>query len=194
MRQGAGPHRELFLVLVAAVLFLTAVTSRPVLRLFFPVRYASLIEEAARTYRLDSHLLSALVRVESAFDPSARSAKGAVGLMQLMPDTAAWIASQRRLPRPGPAELAEPRVNIDYGSWYFRMLLDDFHGDAILALAAYNSGWGTVRGWLGAGEWSGQPDEIEQIPFPETRAYVRRVLATWKWYERLYPDKEDGHA
>ncbi|MDI6870940.1 MAG: lytic transglycosylase domain-containing protein [Bacillota bacterium] len=174
-------------LLAAAVLLLTAATSRPVLRLFFPLRHVSLIAGAARTYRLDPHLLAALIRVESSFNPYARSVKGAVGLMQLMPETAAWIASQRGLPRPDPAELAEPRVNVDYGSWYVRMLLDDFRGDVILALAAYNSGWGTVRGWLGAGEWSGRPDEVNQIPFPETRAYVRRVLATWKWYERLYP-------
>lgn len=187
MRRRIGRRGAWFASLVAAVLLLTAATSRPVLRLFFPIRHASLIAEAARTYRLDPHLLAGLVRVESAFNPYARSPKGALGLMQLMPETANWIASQRGVPRPDPAELVKPRVNIDYGAWYFRVLLDDFHGDVILALAAYNSGWGRVRGWLGAGAWSGRPDEIDQIPFPETRSYVRRVLATWKWYERLYP-------
>jgi soluble lytic murein transglycosylase len=188
MDRGAmGCRGRLFLLLVAAVLLFMAATSRPVLRLFFPIQYASLIGQAAGTYRLDPHLLAALVRVESAFNPYARSAKGALGLMQLMPETAAWIAAQRGLPRPGAAQLAEPQMNVDYGSWYLRMLLDDFRGDAILALAAYNGGRGTVRGWLGTGEWSGRRDEVDQIPFPETRAYVRRVLATWEWYKRLYP-------
>lgn len=188
MTRGADRRRLWLVLLVAAVLLVTAVTSRPALRLFFPIRYASLISEAAEAYRLDPPLLAALIRVESGWNPYARSAKGAVGLMQLMPETAAWIARQKGVGRGEVQELTDPRVNIDYGSWYLRMLLDDFKGDVVLALAAYNSGWGTVRGWLKEQVWSGRPDEVDQIPFPETRAYVRRVLATWKWYARLYPE------
>lgn len=176
-----------FGLLVAAVLLVTVATSRPVLRLFFPLRFAGLITQASRAHRLDPHLVAALIRVESSFDPAAKSAKGAVGLMQLMPETAAWIADQKGVPRVETAELAVPRVNVDYGAWYLRELLDDFEGDVILTLAAYNSGRGTVRGWLVQEKWSGRRDEIDLIPFPETRAYVRRVLATWQWYKRLYP-------
>lgn len=187
--RGRGARRRLIglVLLVLVVALATAVTSRPVLRLFFPIRYTSLIAGAAGTYRLDPYLLSALIRVESSFNPEARSARGAIGLMQLMPETAIWIADQRKIPSLNLETLATPRVNIDYGSWYVRMLVDDFKGDVVLALAAYNSGWGTVREWLKQGEWSGRPDEVDQIPFPETRAYVRRVLATWSWYQRLYP-------
>ncbi|HHW15045.1 MAG TPA: lytic transglycosylase domain-containing protein [Firmicutes bacterium] len=191
MRRGGGRgrgSRHWLLGLLAAAVFLgTLATSRPVLRLFFPIHYASFIAEAARTYRLDPHLLGALIRVESSFNPYARSVKGAVGLMQLMPGTADWIAAQRGLPPLEPTELVTPEVNIDYGSWYLRTLLTEFKEDPVLALAAYNSGRGTVRSWLAQRKWSGRLDEVEEIPFPETRAYVRRVLATWNWYERLYP-------
>lgn len=176
------------MALAVVVLLFAAATSRPALRLFFPIHYAPLIAQAGGEYRLEPHLVAALIRVESSFDPRARSAKGAVGLMQLMPETAAWIAGKKGVNRAETQELEDPRLNIDYGSWYLRTLLDDFRGDIVLALAAYNSGWGTVRGWLAKDVWSGRPDEVDQIPFPETRAYVRRVLATWKWYERLYPE------
>lgn len=190
MRRLAQGRRRLFVLLAAVVLLFAAATTRPVLRLVFPIRYASLIAQAGADYRLEPHLIAALIRVESSFDPRARSAKGAIGLMQLMPETAEWIALKKgvSLTEARAQELEDPRLNIDYGSWYLRTLLDDFRGDIVLALAAYNSGWGNVRGWLAKDVWSGRPDEVDQIPFPETRAYVRRVLATWKWYERLYPE------
>lgn len=192
--------------LVAFLAAATAVTTRPVLRLFFPIRYPGYIVQSAQAYRLDPHMVAAVIRVESAFNPLARSERGATGLMQLMPETAAWIASRRghdlgsaaRRPAKGGGPstleeaLREPAVNIDYGCWYLRALRDQFQGDWVLTLAAYNSGRGRVATWLQQKEWSGRRDEIDQIPYAETRAYVRRVLSTWEWYKRLYPEFPSG--
>lgn len=187
--------------LVAFLVLATAVTTRPALRLLFPIRYPGSIVQSAQAYRLDPHLVAAVIRVESSFNPLARSERGAIGLMQLMPETAAWISTQRghdlgsaarRTPGAGPSTLEqalqEPAVNIDYGCWYLRTLRDEFKEDWVLALAAYNSGRGRVATWLAQKEWSGRRDEIDQIPYAETRTYVRRVLATWQWYNRLYPE------
>jgi soluble lytic murein transglycosylase len=120
-----------------------------------PSLFRSMIGEAASTHHLHPELVAAMVKVESNFDPGAVSRRGALGLLQLMPDTA------RRL---GVADPFDPRQNLEAGARYFRSLLDQFDGDTVLALAAYNAGEEAVR------RYGGLP------PFSETRAYVDRVL------------------
>ena len=121
-----------------------------------PFGYDGWVLEAAARYRLPPRLLHAVIAVESAGDPRAVSPKGALGLMQLMPDTAAAL---------GVSDPFEARENVLGGAAYLRELLDAFQGDLRLALAAYNAGPGAVR------RHGGVP------PFPETREYLRRVRA-----------------
>lgn len=135
-------------------------------------RYAPLIAEAAREYRLPDSLLHAIVTAESAYDPDAVSSAGAVGLMQLMPATAKRFGVTNR---------NNPRANVDGGTRYFKLLLGMFDNDMSLALAAYNAGENAVI------------RHGNQIPpYPETRNYVRKVMAYYRRYSENRPEAFGG--
>ncbi len=180
--------RARWLILVALLFvaggLLAAV--RPVMRLFYPLQYQEPVLRYAAVHQLDPLLLMAVIRVESRFDPRARSHKGAVGLMQLMPETAQWAAEQMRLPDFSLERLEDPEINVQIGAWYLASLRNQFGGDLVLALAAYNGGEGNVRRWLQERRWSGQRETLHEIPYRETREYVRKVLVSYQWYRRLY--------
>lgn len=178
--------RWLTLAVLATVLGAILAGIRPVLRLFYPLRYQEPVLRYAALHRLDPLLLMAVIKVESRFDPRARSHRGAIGLMQLMPETARWAAEQMRLPSFSVEHLEDPEVNVRIGAWYLALLRNQFGGDLVLALAAYNGGEGNVRRWLQERRWSGELETLDDIPFPETREYVRRVLVNYEWYRRLY--------
>lgn len=153
----------------------------------YPYDYRSYIETSAAQQRADPFLVAAVIKHESKFQSTARSDGGAVGLMQLMPQTAAWIAGQ--LGEPFTEDyLYDPALNIRYGVWYLAELEREFGGNDILALAAYNAGRGNVRDWMERSHWTYQFDEIDAIPYPETRLYVRRVLEDREQYKRLYDE------
>ena len=153
----------------------------------YPYDYRSYIETSAAQQRTDPFLVAAVIKHESKFQTTARSDGGAVGLMQLMPQTAAWIAGQ--LGEPFTEDyLYDPALNIRYGVWYLAELEREFGGNDILALAAYNAGRGNVRDRMERRHWTDQFDEIDAIPYPETRLYVRRVLEDREQYKRLYDE------
>ncbi len=153
----------------------------------YPYDYRSYIETSAGSRHTDPFLVAAVIKHESNFEPYAQSDGGAVGLMQLMPQTAAWIA--RQLGEPFTEDyLCDPALNIRYGVWYLAELEQEFGGNDILALAAYNAGRGNVRDWMERFHWTDQFDQIEAIPYPETRFYVRRVLEDREQYKRLYDE------
>ena len=156
-------------------------------RCIYPYDYRSYIETSAARSHTDPYLVAAVIKHESDFEPYAQSDGGAVGLMQLMPQTAAWIAGC--LGEPFTEDyLYDPALNIRYGVWYLAELEREFGGNDILALAAYNAGRGNVRDWMERFHWTDQFDEIEAIPYPETRFYVRRVLEGREQYKRLYDE------
>lgn len=147
-----------------------------------PVFHKDIINKYAPEYQLDPLLVMALMRVESSFDHRALSARGAQGLMQIMPDTAQDMA--RRLGRPLPAQaLNDPDFNIHLGMEYLHFLRLQFGSDWVKVLSAYNAGPGNVRAWTT--EVSTQTLTIDNIPFPETQQFVRRVLATHRWLKRF---------
>lgn len=164
-----------------------------------PWPYRGSIVAAGRAAGLNPLLVAAVVRVESGFRPAVRSGRGAVGLMQLLPATAGWLAASGRValkPPPGtPMDrwLMNPEVNLTYGTAYLRYLLDRYRGNVVLALAAYNSGPGTVRRWVEEGRLNPRHPDAGALPYPETRDFVRRVrrysaLYGWLygfWYARL---------
>jgi soluble lytic murein transglycosylase len=156
--------------------------------MFYPLGWRDGLTAAAGRASLDPLLVAAVVREESSYHPQARSRVGARGLMQLMPDTGRAVAQARQIPFPDAAVLDQPLVNLELGSTFFSGLLREF-GDARLAAAAYNAGPTRVREWLA----NRRPDDlevwVEQIPFNETRAFVKRVWFSWQEYQRLYGDK-----
>ena len=146
-------------------------------RLRYPLRYEEFIAGHSDNYGLEPELLAAVIYQESKFDADARSGSGAVGLMQLLPETGQGIADRTGGDEWRPQDLLEPELNIRYGSWYLRHLLDKY-GDEELALAAYNAGQANVDDWRARG--------IE-IQFPETRHYVHRVQELKRIYAEAYP-------
>jgi len=153
---------------------------------YYPLRYWESVERHAGLHQVDPLLVAAVMRVESSFDRYAISSKGARGLMQLMPETAVWAAERMGLQGFRVEHLFDPEVNIAIGVWYLASLRDQFGGDLILALAAYNGGQANVTRWLRENAWSGEFETVDDIPFPETRGYVRKVFTAYQWYQLIY--------
>jgi len=150
-------------------------------RLWYPLEYGDIVRGHAGNYRLDGALLAAVIYQESKFDADARSDSGAIGLMQILPSTAKGIALRTGGTRFRVDDLYEPEINVRYGAWYLRHLLDKY-GSQELALAAYNAGQRNVDGWLRDGKG---------ISFAETRAYVERVQELKRIYRRAYGSRLD---
>jgi soluble lytic murein transglycosylase len=145
-------------------------------RLRYPLRYEQIVRGHARNYRLDPALLAAVIYTESKFDANARSAAGAIGLMQLLPDTARGIAVRTGGARFVVSDLTNPEINVRYGAWYLRHLLDRY-GNERTALAAYHAGQANVDRWRAAGIG---------IQFPQTRYYVDKVERLKRVYAHAY--------
>jgi soluble lytic murein transglycosylase len=151
-----------------------------------PLSHASIIREQATAKHLDPALIAAVIYAESKFEPQ-RSSAGAEGLMQILPATAYYLAHLSGGTRFTASDLATPRVNVAYGSYYLRYLLDHYSGDEMLAVAAYNGGLANVDRWVARANADGRQLATEAIPFPETREYVQRVLAAQREYRATYP-------
>lgn len=143
--------------------------------------------EAGRN-NVDPYLVAAIIKTESNFASGAESRMGARGIMQIMPETGIWAAEQMKLKGFHPDHLYETATNIKIGCWYLNNLNKEFKGNKILVVAAYNAGRGNVRQWLEKERWSGEQATLDQIPFPETREYVGRVLKNYRWYRHLYAE------
>ena len=178
---------------VGAALLLFAIIAMLGYRFYMRMEYQSYkmvypewIQAYAKEYALDPYLVAAVIDVESDNRVQVASHKGAIGLMQIMPDTGEWIAGHL-----GEAydeqRLRDPETNIRYGCWYLRFLMDRFSGVEPV-LAAYNAGQGNVRNWLQDASTSSDGRTLSHIPFPETAEYVERVLHSYERYQTLYPD------
>jgi len=153
--------------------------------LSLPLGDASIIREQAAAKHLDPALIAAVIYAESKFEPRP-SAAGAQGLMQILPATAYYLARLSGGSEFTAGDLAEPRVNLAYGSYYLRYLLDHYSGNEMLAVAAYNGGLSNVDSWEAQASSQGRELTPGMIPFPETREYVRRVLAAQREYRSTY--------
>ncbi len=151
----------------------------------YPLGWREEVAEAAQRAAIDPFLVAAVVREESSYYPRAVSRAGARGLMQLMPATAKPLAELRGLPFEGGGVLDDPRANLDMGTAFLAGLMKEF-SDPRLAIAAYNAGPKRVREWWKARRTSDMEAFVEQIPYDETRAYVKRVMLAWSEYRRLY--------
>jgi soluble lytic murein transglycosylase len=151
-------------------------------RLRYPLDYQAIVRGHSRNYRLDPALLAAVIYQESKFRAHARSSSGAIGLMQLLPSTAEGIAVHTGGTKFRVSDLDDPEINVRYGSWYLRHLLDKY-GDERTALAAYNAGQENVDRWRAEGKG---------IEFAETRAYVKRVEHLKTLYRRGYRTQRYG--
>jgi soluble lytic murein transglycosylase len=182
------------LLVIAFVLAATAVAmavlspwaDKAVQEIRLPLRHDDIIRQQAEDKNLDPGLIAGVIYVESRFRDQTSHA-GAKGLMQIMPRTADYIAQKSGGTEFVQGDLAEPQINISYGSWYLRYLLEHYHGNEILALAAYNAGEGKVDEWWRTAADRGERFRVaDHIPFPETRDYVSKVLEARRAYRREY--------
>ena len=153
--------------------------------LCYPLAFREHVAKLAEDLSLPEGLVYAVIRAESAFSPTALSPAGAVGLMQLMPSTAASMANGTKNTFNADT-LTEPKTNIRYGVRHLKDLLVMYKGDVVLAVAAYNAGSGNVSKWRKAFGHLRKDEFIENIPFAETREYVKKVISGAEIYDRLY--------
>ena len=174
------------LVVVATILWVRPFADKAVHEIALPLRHEDIIRQQARDKGLDPSLIAGVIYVESRFrDQTSRA--GAKGLMQILPSTADYIASKSGGTRFTQGDLATPQINIAYGSWYLRYLLQHYHGNELLALAAYNAGEGKVDEWYRDAVDKGEDFAVTtHIPFPETRHYVTQVLDARERYRASY--------
>lgn len=159
-------------------------------RFLYPYAYRETIEYLSKKYNLDPLLALSIIREESRFDPDARSVAGALGLMQLMPYTAYRLDNKLRLGIDNSRDILKVKNNLHFGIYYLSHLIKEF-GSYTRAIAAYNAGEETVRKWLQKGNYRSPDEFIEDIPYSETRNYVKRVLSTFLAYKRISAAGED---
>lgn len=156
----------------------------------YPLAYMEIIERIAQRYEIDPLLVLSIIREESRFVPDATSIAGALGLMQLMPATAKRFDRNLKIGINNPKDILDIKNNLHIGICYLSNLIKDF-GSYTYAIAAYNAGEDAVKKWLKVGKYKSVDEFIEDIPYNETRNYVKKVLTTFFEYKRLFA-KEDG--
>ena len=172
-------------VLAAAALLLRAGYIR-FEKSVYPRKYSDVVEKSARRYGLEPELVYAVIRAASSFDPDVRSRAGALGLMQLMPETFDWLQEKEG---GGTAyteqDLFRPEVNVEYGCRFLSMMTKKY-GVLRTALCAYNAGTGAVDGWLADARYSADGKNLKRIPYEETRNYADAVEQNYLEYKKLY--------
>jgi soluble lytic murein transglycosylase len=190
--------KRTYAIILICFLLVLFYTSDWLGRWMYPIRYEETIHHAAELENVDPYLISAIIRVESNYEPDKVSKKGALGLMQIMPGTAEWVANSAGYESSIVHLLHEPELNIDIGTKYVRILLNQFadvlgqrelRDDQIAIIAAaYNAGPGKVSTWLQNGDWTGAYADSSLIPYGETRHFVQRVQYYYKKYEQYYSE------
>ena len=178
-------------VLVVAgvgALLLLPLGEKAVREVTLPLRHEDIIRQQAKDKHLDAALIAGVIYAETKFR-ARRSSAGAEGLMQITPATARFIAHRSGGVAFRASDLGDAQINIQYGAYYLRYLLDRYGGNETLALAAYNGGEGNVDRWLVRASTDARLFAPDDIPFPETRAYVDRVQQARADYRDTYADE-----
>lgn len=160
-------------VLIIVFVFLT-------MRRLFPVKYNEYIEKYATENSIDTSLVYAIIKTESGFDENAKSNKGAMGLMQLTEETALWCGEKMGLTLTT-QDIKNPETNIKIGTWYLKYLIDNTKSEE-LAIISYNAGVNRVKEWVENEVISAENVNYNNIPFEETKNYIKKVLL----YEQIY--------
>ena len=170
------------------IIFLVILLHKPILRILFVLDYGSQIAVYSRMNQVNPAMIGAIIFVESRFNTEARSHKGALGLMQIMPQTGVWVADQLMWKGFSSRDLLDPDKNLKIGIWYIAYLKRQYKQNDYLALASYNAGSKYVSKWLETGIWDGDSVKVDQIPFQETKRYLIKIMILKKIYHYLYPE------
>lgn len=174
------------LLLIMVLCFMGAVGVRTGMKVLYPKRYADIVQRYSAEYDVPENLIYAVIRTESSFVPNATSEVGAMGLMQIMPDTLDWLC-YRSGTSAEPADLQDEDTAIRYGTYFLKLLQEQF-GDTHTVLAAYHAGMGRVQGWLQDPAYSEDGRTLHTIPFRDTAHYVEKVERAMQTYKNLYTD------
>ncbi len=197
-KKGHGCCGGIFtLLLVCVVIFLLLLFSTDVLadmkskvlKYFYPQQYSEYVTQYSEEYGVEETLIYSVIRTESGFRAEVESSVGAMGLMQIMPDTFEWLQTiDNDDTTYEEKDLLNPKINIKFGTFYLSYLLNHYDSKEMLAVAAYNGGIANVDSWLDDERYSSDGVTLSDIPYNETSQYVQRVENTKKMYESLYYD------
>ena len=177
----------LVIILVVIIVFL-GIFKNKILKIIYPKTYKEIVEIYAEQYSIDENLIFSVIKVESNFEIEAVSNKGAMGLMQLMEETAKDVANKSNIDIDNnnmEQDLLNVDNNINIGTKYLSTLLERY-GNKEVALAAYNAGIGNVDSWIEKGIIKKDGSDIENVPYKETNMYVRKILRDYKIYKKIY--------
>ncbi len=173
-------------IVLILIIGLLLVTKEVALRITYPKKYEEYVDKYATENELDPLLIYAVIKAESNFNPNVVSSSKAIGLMQLLEATAKEQAEKVGETIQSAADLYDPETNIKLGCAYFAELLQLYNGNLALAMAAYNAGFGNVNSWIQDGIIQEDGSDVENIPYKETNAYVRKIIRDYEVYQNLY--------
>ncbi len=157
-----------------------------VYKLAYPIYWSKTINTKSKDLKLDPYLIISIIREESYFNPESKSCTGALGLMQLMPSTASYIAAKYNLYQPTYSTLLNPEKNISLGSYYFKYIRTELDENDLMAIAAYNGGPNAVKYWQESLDYNDFDEFVENIPYKETKTYIKKVYRTYWNYLNIY--------
>ena len=178
----------IFIIIVLIVFVFLSIFKDKILKMIYPKTYKEIVSIYVEETNVEENLIFALIKAESNFNEEALSNKGAIGLMQLMEETAKDVANKNGIELDLSnikQDLLKPEININIGTKYIATLLEKYQNKEV-ALAAYNAGTGTVDNWIEKGIIKADGSDIENIPYKETNNYVRKILRDYKIYQTLY--------
>ncbi len=176
----------IILLAVILVLFKIVRVQDIVLKKIYPITYQEYVEKYSTQNDVDKYMIYAIIKAESNFKPEVKSQSKAIGLMQLLEETAVEMSNSIENQTVTEEELYQPEINIKLGTSYYAYLLKHYKGNNILALTAYNAGMGNVDTWIKTGVIQSDGSDIENIPYKETNNYVRKILRDYQLYLKLY--------
>ncbi len=180
----------IILLIICVILAIFSIFNIPnkILKQIYKKEYSQYVEKYSKQYNVDEELVYAVIKAESNFNSNAHSSKGAVGLMQLMENTAKDIAKKANAQLVGTEvrqNLLDSETNINLGTKYLSILIEKYQNIEV-AITAYNAGIGTVDNWIEKGIIKSDGSDIENIPYKETNNYVRKILRDYKIYKKIY--------
>lgn len=185
-RRGGCLRPVIFVLLAVFLLYFTVGEGKSIiLKQIYPIKHQELVEKYAKEYSIDKNLVYAVIKVESGFNKDAVSVVGAKGLMQLMDKTALDCNERAKFGYTIPEDLFNPECNIRIGCYYLGNLISNY-GNIELAITAYNGGTGNVDKWLSDEKFSDNQGGLKDIPYTETKQYVKKVTKAFETYNKLY--------
>ncbi|MEE1187655.1 MAG: lytic transglycosylase domain-containing protein [Acutalibacteraceae bacterium] len=186
-------HSILSLILSLVIIAAVVLTVREAFYQYtYPVKYASYVEDASAELGVPETLIYATIQVESHFDPEARSEVGARGLMQITEETFEWLRTKETFGSTLTfADLDKPDIAINYGTYFLKLLLEEFDGDVPTAMAAYHAGRGSVHSWLEQGKYSSNGETLDEIPKDDTAYYVQKIQRAMGVYEKRLKEQKN---